>query len=111
MSLKDIQENVEEWTSQFIPQYWNPLEINARLMEEIGELSREINHRWGPKRKKSIEDKAELGDEIADVIFTLCCLANSQKISLQECWDKMMQKYSKRDNDRWEKKERTKSSA
>ncbi len=104
MSLDDIQKDVHGWTSQWVPQYWQPHEINARLMEEVGELAREINHRWGPKKKKSTEDKRELGDEIVDVMFTLTCLANSQGISLQEYWNRMMEKYSVRDKDRYEKK-------
>ena len=55
-------------------------------------------------KKKDSEDKRELGDEIADVVFTLCCLANSKGINLDESWKRVMDKCYKRDNDRYEKK-------
>lgn len=104
MALKDCQDEVAKWTSQFEPQYWQPHEILARLMEEVGELAREINHLYGPKKKKESEDKHELGDEIADVIFTLCCLANSQGIDLDDVWKRVIDKCYQRDNDRYAKK-------
>ena len=71
MSLKQIQSDVEEWSSQYKIQYWKPHEIFARLGEEVGELGREINHLYGPKPKKPSEEKKEMGGEIADVIFTV----------------------------------------
>ena len=105
MGLKDIQKDVDDWTSQWVPQYWMPHEIMARLMEEVGELAREVNHLYGPKKKKSTEDIKELGDEIGDILFTLCCLANSKGVDLEESWKNIMNKYSTRDVDRFEKKE------
>jgi len=104
MSMKGMQDDIDKWTGQFKPQYWNPHEILARLTEEVGELAREVNHIWGPKKKKSSEDIKELGDEIGDVIFTLCCLANSQGIDLDESWKRVMDKCYGRDKDRFEKK-------
>jgi mutator protein MutT len=105
MSLKDIQRDVDEWTKQFTPQYWQPLEILARLTEETGEFAREVNHRWGPKKKKSTEEKKEVSDEMADIIFTLCCMANSQGIDLDEAFNKMMDKLKGRDSARFERKD------
>jgi len=104
MPLKDIQKDVDDWTSQFKIQYWQPHEILTRLTEETGELAREINHRWGPKKKKSTEDTKELEDEMGDIIFTLCCLANSRKIDLDGAWKRVMDKCYGRDKDRFEKK-------
>ena len=104
MSLKDIQKQVEEWTSQFKVQYWQPHEILARLMEEVGELSREINHIYGPKKKKSSEDTKDMEDEIGDIIFTLACLANSKKLDLESAFKRVMDKCYGRDNERYEKK-------
>ena len=105
MSLKDVQKDVDDWTSQWVPQYWQPHEIMARLMEEVGELAREVNHMYGPKKKKSTEDIKELGEEMGDILFTLCCLANSKSVNLDESWKNVMNKYSTRDVDRFEKKE------
>jgi len=104
MTLKKIQDDVDNWTAQFQPQYWQPHEILARLMEETGELAREVNHLYGPKKKKSTEGMKDLGTEIGDVIFTLCCLANSQGIKLDDAWTRVMDKCYNRDNNRFEKK-------
>jgi len=104
MGLEELQKDVDQWTSQFTPQYWAPHEILARLMEETGELAREINNLYGPKKKKASEDTRELGDEIADILFTLGCLANSKGINLEEAWKRMMNKYSTRDKDRFVRK-------
>jgi len=88
MSLKDAQKQVDEWISQHKVQYWQPHEMLARLIEEVGELAREINNIYGPKKKKSSEDVKEIEDEIADVIFTIICLANSQGIDLDKAFKK-----------------------
>jgi NTP pyrophosphatase (non-canonical NTP hydrolase) len=104
MSLKDIQEQVDKWMSQFKLQYWEPHEILTRLTEETGELAREINHLYGPKPKKPSEDVRELEEEIADLIFTLCCLANSKGIDLDAAFSKVLTKYSRRDNNRFQTK-------
>ena len=84
--------------------YWKPLEILARLTEETGELAREINHSFGPKKKKATEDKKELEEEIADVIFTLACLANSLHLDIDRGFKAVMDKCYGRDKDRFEKR-------
>ncbi|MFH1602117.1 MAG: nucleotide pyrophosphohydrolase [Candidatus Shapirobacteria bacterium] len=103
-NIEQFQREVDEWTSQFDPQYWPPHEMMTRLMEETGELAREINHRFGNKKKKVGEKDRQLGDEMADIIFTLACLANSQGISLAEYMQRVMDKCRARDNDRFGKK-------
>jgi NTP pyrophosphatase (non-canonical NTP hydrolase) len=102
--MKDIQKQVDTWVSQYKLGYFQPMEILARLTEEVGELAREINHRWGPKKKKEAEDVKEISDELGDIIFTVVCLANSQKIDLDMAFAKVMDKLNNRDKDRWEKK-------
>ncbi|MCH7597638.1 nucleotide pyrophosphohydrolase [Patescibacteria group bacterium] len=104
MIMKDYQKQVDDWVQQYKIGYWKPLEIMARLTEETGELAREINHRFGPKKKKSSEDKKELEDEIADIIFTLSCLANSLDLDIDRGFSSVMDKCYGRDKDRWEKK-------
>ena len=105
MSFKDAQKDVHEWVSQFTEGYWAPLEIMARLSEETGELARELNHIYGPKKKKSTEETRELGDEMADIIFTVCCLANSHSIDLDDCFKRCIDKLNGRDSDRFNKKD------
>ncbi|MCH8945852.1 MAG: nucleotide pyrophosphohydrolase [Nanoarchaeota archaeon] len=104
MSLKDVQRDVDEWVKQFKVEYFKPLEIMAALTEELGELSREINNRYGPRTKKSPKDTAEISDEISDIIFNLACLANSHNIDLDDSWKKKMDKQHGRDKDRFERK-------
>ena len=105
MSLKDIQNDVEKWISQFDPKYWPPFEILARLTEETGELAREINHLHGAKKKKSSEPENNLGQELSDIMFTVVCMANSHGIDLQEEWERMMkEKQYGRDKNRFNKK-------
>ncbi|OHA83464.1 MAG: nucleotide pyrophosphohydrolase [Candidatus Yonathbacteria bacterium RIFOXYC1_FULL_52_10] len=103
-SMKDQQKQVDEWVSQYKMGYWQPLEIMARLTEETGELARELNHRFGPKKKKAEEDTADLENEAADIIFTLCCLANSLNLDLDRGFKHAMDKCYGRDKDRFEKK-------
>ena len=105
MSLKDIQRDVHEWTGQFDPQYWPTLEMMARLTEETGEVAREINNMYGTKKKKPTEDTKGLADELTDVMFTICCIANNHGIDLQQTWqDSMNKKHYGRDNQRYERK-------
>ncbi len=101
MRIRDAQERVDRWISRFEEGYWPPLAILARLMEEVGELSREVNHRFGSKPKRPDETPAELELEIADILFVLISLANQQGIDLESAFDRAMDKYEKRDGDRW----------
>lgn len=105
MPLKEKQKEVDDWAQQFNPAYWPALEQLARLTEETGEVAREINHLHGTKKKKSQEQTQELGQELADVIFTCRCIANNHKIDLELEWDRMMkEKHYGRDNQRYERK-------
>lgn len=101
--MKKFQKQVDDWVSQYKIGYFKPLEALARLTEEVGELAREINHRFGPKKKKATEKNNDLGDEIADVIFTVACLANSQNIDIDKHLKRVIDKSYGRDGNRWEK--------
>ena len=102
MPLNKVQKEVHDWVSQYKISYWEPHEILARLTEETGELAREINHRFGPKKKKSTEETKEIADEMGDIIFTLCCLANKLDIKLQDGFNSAMDKCYGRDKHRFE---------
>ena len=101
MSFRPIQREVDGWISQFREGYFEPLPMLARLVEEVGELARVIMHRFGGKPPKPNEDPGDLADEIADAIFVLVCLANSQQIDLDEAFAKIMRKFRERDAQRW----------
>jgi len=102
-SLKEIQKKVQEWILNH-GGYWSPLAMLSAVTEEVGELAREINHRFGPKKKKSTEKVKEVGDEISDILFNLICLANSLDIDLDEAFKRKMDKQFKRDDNRFERK-------
>ncbi|HET7601276.1 MAG TPA: nucleotide pyrophosphohydrolase [Gemmatimonadales bacterium] len=104
MSLTDAQARVAAWISQFEEGYFHPLTNMARLTEEVGELAREVNHRFGEKTKKKNEPEGDLGMEMADIIFVLICMANREGIDLQEAFDRMMEKVERRDAARWTRK-------
>tara|TARA_Y100000034_G_scaffold38779_2_gene47737 strand:+ start:980 stop:1303 length:324 start_codon:yes stop_codon:yes gene_type:complete len=105
MSLDDIQKEVDDWAQQFEEPYWPPLAMVARLAEETGEVAREINDMYGPKKKKPTEETRELGDELIDVFFTITCIANREGINLREAWERVMEKkHYGRDNQRYERR-------
>ena len=104
MSLNDAQRRVDTWVAQFEEGYFHPLTNLARLAEEVGELAREINHRYGQKTKKAEEAEGDVGMEMADILFVLICMANREGIDLQEAFDRMMAKVESRDDERWMKK-------
>jgi NTP pyrophosphatase (non-canonical NTP hydrolase) len=104
MSLADAQQRVDTWVSQYEEGYFHPLTNLARLTEEVGELAREVNHRFGQKTKKQDEAEGDLAMEMADILFVLICMANREGIELQAAFDLMMAKVETRDRDRWTKK-------
>ena len=101
MSLADAQARVDAWISQYEEGYFPPLTNLARLAEEVGELAREINHRYGEKTKKADEPEGDLAMEMADILFVIICLANREGIDLQDAFDRMMAKVESRDVARW----------
>lgn len=105
MPLTQAQQRVDAWISRYEEGYFHPLTNLARLTEEVGELAREINHRYGQKTKKADEPDADLGMEMADILFVLICLANREGIDLQEAFDRMMHKVEHRDADRWTRRD------
>jgi NTP pyrophosphatase (non-canonical NTP hydrolase) len=104
MSFKSAQHEVDQWISQFEEGYFPPLPMLARLTEEVGELARVLAHRYGGKKPKPGEELGDVGEEIADAIFVLICLANSLDIDLDEKFGAMMEKYRARDSERWTRK-------
>ena len=106
MPLTDHQARVDRWISQFQEGYFHPLTNLCRLTEEVGELAREVNHRFGQKTKKPDEADGDLAMEMADILFVLICMANREGIDLQVAFDRMMDKVERRDAERWTKKQR-----
>ncbi len=101
MKLPEAQAQVDAWISQFQEGYWPPLTNLARLIEEVGELAREMNHRFGEKTKRADEPDQDLALELADVLFVLLVIANEQGIDMEEALDRVLEKYRSRDGERW----------
>ncbi|HET9514466.1 MAG TPA: nucleotide pyrophosphohydrolase [Gemmatimonadales bacterium] len=101
MPLAEYQSRVHTWISQFEEGYFHPLTNLARLSEEVGELAREVNHRFGQKTRKKEEPEGDLAMEMADIIFVLICMANREGIDLDAAFEQMMAKVEHRDRTRW----------
>ncbi|WP_199615035.1 nucleotide pyrophosphohydrolase [Paenibacillus alkalitolerans] len=101
--MKQMQQEVHEYISQFKEGYFSPLSMLARMTEEVGELAREVNHSFGEKPKKKDEPENSIEYELGDILFILICFANSLQIDLQQAHDAVMHKFNTRDKDRWTK--------
>jgi NTP pyrophosphatase (non-canonical NTP hydrolase) len=101
MRISEAQHAVDAYISQFEAGYWPPLTNLARLVEEVGELARELNHRFGHKTKKPGEPEQDLALELADIMFVLIAIANEQHIDLEEAFRRVLEKYDVRDAGRW----------
>ena len=100
-TIRDWQREVDEWVTTIGGGYWTPLVNLARIAEEVGETARLVNHLYGPKPKKATEAPQELGMELADILFAVICMANSEGIDLQDSFTRVMEKYRIRDKDRY----------
>lgn len=104
-SMKQLQNEVDQYINSFKEGYFPPMELIARLTEELGELAREVQHHYGMKKKKATEEISTIEEETGDLLFVLICFANAQGIQLDEALHKVLEKYKKRDANRWTKKE------
>jgi len=103
MKISEAQRAVDAWIGQFREGYWPPLSNLARLIEEVGELARELNHRYGHKPKKQDEPEQDLALELADILFVIIAIANEQKIDLEDAFRRTLEKYRVRDYERFER--------
>ncbi len=104
-TMEEMQRAVDAYISQFKEGYFPPMELVARLTEELGEVAREVQHVHGMKKKKSTEDKSSMEEELGDLLFVLICLANVEDVNLNQALARVMNKFETRDANRWTKKE------
>ena len=100
MNIKNAQKEVDNWIKEHGVRYFNELTNMAQLTEEVGEVARIIARRYGEQSEKESDKDKDLGEELADVVFVVLCLANQTGIDLQASFDKKMDKKTKRDHDR-----------
>ncbi len=100
MTLEEAQKQVDTWIQTVGVRYFSELTNMAMLTEEVGEVARIIARRYGEQSEKEFDKQKDLGDEMADVLFVLICLANQTGVNLTEALEKNMQKKSIRDAER-----------
>ena len=100
MEIKEAQKVVDNWIKEFGVRYFNELTNLAILTEEVGEVARIISRRYGEQSEKESDKNKDLGDEFADVLFVLICLANQTGIDLESALKKNLEKKTIRDADR-----------
>lgn len=100
MTIKEAQELVDDWIKTYGVRYFNELTNMAQLTEEVGEVARIIARRYGEQSEKESDKAKDLGDEMADVLWVLICLANQTGIDLEEALQKNLDKKTKRDHKR-----------
>lgn len=100
MELKDAQLAVDQWIKKHGVRYFNELTNMAQLTEEVGEVARIIARRYGEQSEKESDKQKDLGEELADVVFVVLCLANQTGVDLQDAFDKKLEAKTRRDHNR-----------
>src|SRR6187551_1662613 len=108
MTIAQAQENVDQWIRTVGVRYFSELTNMAILTEEVGEMARIIARKYGDQSFKESDKNLDLGDEMADVLWVLICLANQTGINLTEAFQKNMEKKTQRDADRHKQNEKLK---
>ena len=108
MNLQNAQLDVDNWIKNHGVRYFNELTNMAQLTEEVGEVARIIARRYGEQSEKESDKNKDLGEELADVVFVVLCLANQTGINLQEAFDKKLDLKTNRDHDRHKNNEKLK---
>lgn len=110
MEIKEAQKLVDNWIKEHGVRYFNELTNMAILTEEVGEVARIISRKYGEQSFKESDKNKDLGDELADVLWVLICLANQTGVDLEEALQKNMDKKTSRDSHRHKKNEKLKPS-
>ena len=100
MELKNAQLVVDQWIKNHGVRYFNELTNMAQLTEEVGEVARIIARRYGEQSEKPSDKDKDLGEELADVLFVVLCLANQTGVDLQDAFDKKLEVKTQRDHQR-----------
>ncbi|HAC21470.1 MAG: nucleotide pyrophosphohydrolase [Tannerellaceae bacterium] len=100
ITIKEAQEQVDHWIKTYGVRYFNELTNMAILTEEVGELARLVSRKYGEQSFKESDKNKDLGDEMADILWVLMCMANQTGIDLTEAFRKNIEKKTSRDKDR-----------
>jgi NTP pyrophosphatase (non-canonical NTP hydrolase) len=108
MNIENAQKQVDDWITNHGVRYFNELTNMAQLTEEVGEVARIIARRYGEQSEKESDKNKDLGEELADVMFVVLCLANQTGINLQDAFEKKLDIKTKRDHDRHQNNQKLK---
>lgn len=108
MTLEQSQKLVDNWIKQHGVRYFNELTNMVMLTEEVGEVARIIARRYGEQSEKESDKNKDLGEEMADVLFVLICLANQTGVDLTKALQQNLEKKTKRDSERHHNNEKLK---
>ena len=108
MTIKEAQQQVDQWITTTGVRYFSELTNTAILAEEVGEVARIMARRYGEQSEKETDKAHDLGDELADVMWVVMCLANQTGIDLSEAFLRNLQKKNSRDADRHRENEKLK---
>ena len=108
MTITQLQEKVDNWIKEYGVRYFDEMTNTAMLMEEVGEVARIMARRYGEQSEKESDKNKDLGEELADVLFVLICLANQTDINLEEALAKNFEKKTKRDATRHKENDKLK---
>ena len=100
MTIPELQKTVDTWIKDHGVRYYNELTNMAILTEEVGEVARIIARQYGEQSFKDSDREKNLGEELADVMFVVICLANQTGVDLTEAMHKNLEKKTKRDKER-----------
>lgn len=100
MTIEEAQKLVDDWIREHGVRYFDELTNMAILTEEVGEVARIIARRYGEQSEKESDKNKDLGDEFADVLWVLMCLANQTGVDLTEALKRNIEKKTARDKDR-----------
>src|SRR5687767_13093198 len=100
LTIEQAQQQVDQWIKTTGVRYFNELTNMAILTEEVGEVARIIARRYGEQSEKESDKGKDLGDEFADVLWVLICLANQTGVDLTKAFNQNLEKKSQRDKDR-----------
>jgi NTP pyrophosphatase (non-canonical NTP hydrolase) len=100
MTIEQAQITVDDWIKNYGVRYFSELTNMAILTEEVGEMARIIARRYGEQSEKESDKNKDLGDEMADVLWVLLCLANQTGVDLTAAFQKNMDKKTQRDSTR-----------
>ena len=109
MTINEAQKTVDNWIKEYGVRYFNELTNMAQLSEEVGEVARIIARRYGEQSEKDSDKAKDLGEELADVVFVVMCLANQTGVDLEKALNRNLEKKTNRDSERHQKNDKLKN--